>query len=221
MTNRIGTASRNRSRFDRVALGAAIAFGITLISSASALAKAQVEGAREAVRVAAESSSIEEILAALGATFELRYRSSTNLAKQLSGTYQGSLERVVRRVLEGYDFVLKSENGKLDVTVLGPRNAAAVMAATSPASTQPAPSSARAPALAPVNATGSPAAAPMPDFEHAPALKVAEGPAALPSDVGAELSETPGVNPSSPLALSKIPGMRPALESALGGQPRL
>lgn len=219
MKKLIGRAPRKRSRFEAFAAGAVIVLGVALTAPAPALAKAQVEGSPDAVRVEAENTSIEEILAALGNTFALRYRSSINLGKQLSGTYRGPLERVVRRILEGYDFVLKLDNGRLEVTVLAPRNAAATVAAAPPALTKPAANSTPASASAPASASGSPAP-PVPQAEPGAAMKVAEGGAALSADARAELNTMPGVSPAAPMALSKIPGMRPVLESAPGGQPR-
>jgi len=230
MTKLICMAPRTRSGFPRFAAGAVFALGVTLMAPASAFAKAQIEGGRDAVRIEAQDTSVEEILAALGDAFDLRYRSSANLGRKVSGTYRGSLERVVRRVLEGYDFVLKTDNGRLEVTVLGPRTPAAAVAAASPAIVQPAASSApaiaqpaasSAPAPASVsgNASGSPAA-PVPRIASATAIKAAEGLAALFSAAGAEPSKMPGVEPAAPLPLSKIPGMRPGPESP-GTHPRL
>jgi len=43
------------------------------------LAEAQIQGNPDAVRIDTQNSSIEDVLAALGKTFDLRYRSSANL----------------------------------------------------------------------------------------------------------------------------------------------
>jgi hypothetical protein len=95
-----------------------------VLMAAPALAETQVRGSLEAVTVEAKNSSVEEILAALGRAFNIRHQSSARLDKQRSGTYAGSLSQVVSRVLEGYNFVLKTENGHTVVTVLGASSAA-------------------------------------------------------------------------------------------------
>ena len=96
----------------------------------------------------------------------------------------------------------------------------AAVAAASPGTAQPAPSSAPAPASAPGSASGAPIPAPA---HTAPwsAFEVAEAPPPLSPEGRAELTKMPGVNAASPVALGKIPGMRPALASPPGGQPRL
>jgi len=177
-----------------MALAAALA-----ITPTSLLAEAQVQGGPEAVRIETQNSSIEEVLAALGNAFDLRYRSSANLAKQLSGTYEGSLQRVVARVLEGYDFILKSNKGKIELTVLGMRNAApgAAVASSATNAAKPAASSSGA---APSKATERLASAPPPSPPSSAATKVAEAP--LPVSETAKFAEMGAV-------AAPIPGPMP------------
>jgi hypothetical protein len=166
------------------------------VAPTSLFAEAQVQGSPEAVRIETQNSSIEEILAALGNAFELRYRSSANLAKQLSGTYQGSLQRVVVRVLEGYDFVLRNNKGKIEITVLGTRGAApAAAVASNPVKVSPtAPAAPTTPAAAPSKAVEQPAPATPPAASASNPMKVAEG-------------QIPGLIPATEPTVSKIPGM--------------
>jgi len=91
----------------------------------AALAEAQVRGSPEAVTIEAQNTSVEEILAALS-SFDVHYRSSANLQTRLTGNYEGSLRRVMKRVLEGYSYFVKTGDGRIDVTVLDtPRTAVA------------------------------------------------------------------------------------------------
>lgn len=69
--------------------------------------------------VEARDASVEEVLSGLRARFGLRYRNSASLDRRVNGTFQGSLERVVRRLLEGYDFVLKTNSDTFEVLVIG------------------------------------------------------------------------------------------------------
>jgi hypothetical protein len=190
------------------------------VAPTSLLAGAQVQGSPEAVRIETQNSSIEEVLAALGNAFDLRYRSSANLAKHLSGTYEGSLQRVVARVLEGYDFVLRNNKGKIEITVLGTRNAAPAAAvassASSPAKVAPtAPTAPATPAAgAPSKATEQPAPATPPAAPAAKPAKVAEGqmPGLVPTTEPLDLSKIPGMTVVTSPTQEQIPGLVPATE---------
>ena len=166
---------------------AAVTFAaVVAIAPASALA-AKVSGSPQAVSIEAQNSSIEEILAALGHDFNVHYHSLADLKSQITGTYQGSLQRVLSRILEGYNFVVKSNSdGGVDVTVLGRRNAPATGGSTTAAAAAPvtakngsAPKSppsgvAQQPDAAP-SASGSVPAVPKPE------IKLAEGTAPVPT----------------------------------------
>jgi hypothetical protein len=117
-------------------LAAIFVGGALATATTPARAEMRVRGSPEAVRIEARDSSVAEILSALSKAFNMRYRSSANLDKRLSGTYAGPLSRVLARILDGYNFVVKTDNGSIVVTVLGPPNtpgAAAGAAAASPA----------------------------------------------------------------------------------------
>jgi hypothetical protein len=58
----------------------------------------------------------------LSASFQVHYRSSIKLEKRLTGSFAGSLQRVVTRVLEGYTFIAETNKDRVEITVLGPRN---------------------------------------------------------------------------------------------------
>src|ERR1700722_19848604 len=81
---------------------------VSALAPTSALAELQVGGSPEAVNIDAQNTSIKDILDALGKTFDVHFQSSANLEKQITGTYQGSLTRVLMRVLEGYNVILKT-----------------------------------------------------------------------------------------------------------------
>jgi len=111
---------------------AAAVLSITLVTApTSALAEARVLGSPQAVTIEAQDSSIEEILTALSNKFGVRYRSSVSLERRLSGAYVGSLPRVVTRILDGYNFVLKTESGTMMITVHGALNAPTTARASS------------------------------------------------------------------------------------------
>jgi len=109
-----------------ILLGAALA-----IAPTSVLAEMQVRGSPEAVRIEARDTPVEEILAALGRAFGMHYQLLANVDKRVSGTYVGPLPRVLARILDGYNFILKTDNGSIAVTVVGTPNAAAAVPASS------------------------------------------------------------------------------------------
>lgn len=109
-----------------ILLGAALA-----IAPTSVLAEMQVRGTPQAVRIEARDTPVEEVLAALGRAFGMHYQLLANVDKRVSGTYVGPLPRVLTRILDGYNFILKTDNGSIAVTVVGTPNAAAAAPASS------------------------------------------------------------------------------------------
>jgi hypothetical protein len=157
---------------------------------ASVLAETQVRGSLEAVTVNVQNSSIAEILAALNNRFGVRYRSSANLERRVSGTYTGSLQQVVARVLAGYNFFVKAGEGVVDITVLGPPAAGDVVQPSVPTTFRSGPSPQMSigteglmtpmPTLT-LPASGSPAAPEVPERDVAlPAPPVPSGLGAMP-----------------------------------------
>ena len=71
------------------------------------------------MRVEARDAPVEEVLDALGASFGLRFRSTAPLNRRVTGIYVGSLQRVVSRLLNGYDFVMKTDARSVEVAVYG------------------------------------------------------------------------------------------------------
>jgi hypothetical protein len=134
---------------------AAIALGVLASAPTSVLAEVVVRGGPKAVSIEAQNASVEEILVTLSNAFDVHYRSSTDLRKRLTGTYKGSLQKVVTQVLNGYDFFVGTGERRIEITLLG-------SSAASPGETPRVPT----PALptsetAPVPAQ-APAAAPLP-----------------------------------------------------------
>jgi hypothetical protein len=183
MTNSTPVMACRHRGSARFRLFAALTLGSVLVAAPKlAFAETQVQGSPDAVRIEAQDSPIENVLTALGGAFDLRYRSSTNLDKKVTGTYQGPLRRVVARVLEGYNFVLSTKNGRVEVTVLGAQNSTSVAAAKIPN-----------PATAKAAASPPPAASSVPSkIAQAPALPVSP-PAAVANTKIADAVDQPSV----------------------------
>jgi hypothetical protein len=92
---------------------------LLLFLQGGAWAETKVQGTAEALRLETSDSPLQEVLASLRDALKLEYRTSIQLDQSITGTYQGSLQRVLTRVLDGYDFVLKNSSEKIELVVLG------------------------------------------------------------------------------------------------------
>jgi hypothetical protein len=90
-----------------------------VLPSAAALAATQVNGNPQDVSIDAQNSSLKDILTALSKQFGIQFQTTANLDRPVTGTYEGSLRRVVTRLLEGYNFIITSHDDQIHVTVLG------------------------------------------------------------------------------------------------------
>ena len=62
---------------------------------------------------------ITEVLDALTHRFDFHYRSRADLTGSVTGRYEGSVPQIIRRVLHGYSFVIRSDSKGIDLTVIG------------------------------------------------------------------------------------------------------
>jgi hypothetical protein len=198
-----------------VLLGAALA-----VAPAPVLAEMQVSGTPNAVRIEAGDAPLEEILAALNRAFGVHYQLSVNLDKRLSGTYEGSLPEVLKGILNGYNFVLYTDNGALAVTVAGTANAPG----TSPA--RPASSSAQvvqqqpsraAPAQAPVSFSGVKEVArkgPSSLLESVAEQSGTPAPASPPETTTSTAAPQPGPSTAAPQPMPSTAALRPGPSTA-------
>ena len=98
-----------------------------------------IEGAPDAVHLEVSHSPLRQVLEAMRARFNLRYRTDDALDKPVTGTFDGPLRRVAARVLDGYDFAMKVSSEGIDVLVLGQSQRGAIVAAALRPSSKPAP----------------------------------------------------------------------------------
>jgi hypothetical protein len=109
----------------RPALAILATIAIATVVPSAATAETQVTGGAEAVRLEASDATVDEAFAALGAAFGLRYRSAVALDRRITGTYQGSIEHVISRLLVGYNFFIVTSSGSAQVIVVGNPSATA------------------------------------------------------------------------------------------------
>jgi hypothetical protein len=98
---------------------AAVTFLLLALGSASAGAAVRVVVQPGVVVVNASNATVAEILTALGETGYLHYRTPVDLSRTVSGTYKGTLQRVVSRLLDGYDFTLQVSDNRIEVVIIG------------------------------------------------------------------------------------------------------
>ncbi len=201
------------------AASAAIALGVALAAPAAALADAQVRGSPEAVTIEAKNTSVEEVLKALGGAFDLHYRSSANLQTRLTGHYEGSLQRVMKRVLDGYSYFAKIGDGRIDVIVLdAPRTAPSADASALVRVVAPPPDAAPAQPLPPIAAfepSAIPTSPPAPSAAASSSFGSAERPATnAPAQPSPPIAV---VDPPAPPASPASPSSRRRDDLAVAG----
>jgi hypothetical protein len=97
---------------------AALFFGLSLGSvPARAAVSVQVDAA--SVQVVADQATVSEVLSALSSALGIRYDTTANLDSVIGGTYSGSLDNVLGRILRGYNYVIKTRNATVHVIVIG------------------------------------------------------------------------------------------------------
>ena len=110
--------SRSPALMRRLITLALVSAALLVAEGGAAYAQVQVSGQAEAVRIEVTDATLREVLEALRANFNLRYRSDDTLDTRLTGTFGGPLPRVAARVLGGYDYAMKITPQGIDVVVL-------------------------------------------------------------------------------------------------------
>jgi hypothetical protein len=110
----------------------------------SALAAVSVEGNTSSVQVVADKATVSEVLSALSSSLSLQYNTTANLDTIIGGTYRGSLVSVLREILRGHNYVIKTLGAATSVIVLGKAGELPVASGVSPVG------------LAPVNSAAPP-----------------------------------------------------------------
>ena len=78
-----------------------------------------VESGPGTLVVEAREATVEQVLEALSESRNFEFHTSRALTRVLSGTYTGTLPRVLARVLDGYDHVVQSTPTGIRLSVLG------------------------------------------------------------------------------------------------------
>ncbi|WP_426442396.1 hypothetical protein [Bradyrhizobium genosp. P] len=124
-----GKAPQSRSyTFLRRLVVPATAFGM-LGWGIVAHAQVRVEGKPDAVHIEVGAVPLRHVLDVLQANFNMRYRTGDALAKPMTGNFNGSLHRIIVRLLDDYDFAMKVTPEGIDVLIIGPSGSKSVVPA--------------------------------------------------------------------------------------------
>src|ERR1700742_2769131 len=110
------------ARQRRRLLGAVTALTCWLGTAASA--EVRVAGDLNALRVSASGDTLSDVLAAFGTLFPVKYRTSLPLTAEINGAYSGSFSQVVSRLLDGYNYVIRKDQGQTEILVFSKKGEA-------------------------------------------------------------------------------------------------
>jgi hypothetical protein len=101
---------------------------MVLVCGLTTLARAEVhvEGSLAAVRVTSSRDKVSDVLSALATTLNIRYRTAVPLDAPANQTYSGSIGQIMSRLLEGYSYVIKTDQDGTEIVVFGKHGDAAV-----------------------------------------------------------------------------------------------
>jgi hypothetical protein len=89
-----------------------------------------LQGDQKTVHLEVRQATVAAVLSALSTAYKLSYRSSIALNETRDGVYAGSLVRVISRLLNDYDYVVKPKNSALDVFIFAQKREQAIPAPT-------------------------------------------------------------------------------------------
>ena len=126
-----------RARSAKVgALAAALLAAAVLCVATPAAAKVRVTDAgADQLVIEARDATVREILDALGQTHTIQLQNPEALSRQVTGTYSGTLRRVLSRILDGYDHVIRSTASGIQVDIVGAAKSAKVTTTGGPTMT--------------------------------------------------------------------------------------
>jgi hypothetical protein len=98
-------------------LAAVMALGCGVATSA--FAEVRIEGNLSALRISTNGDALCDVLSAFGTRLPVKYRTAIPLNAEINGAYSGSLSRVVSRLLDGYNYLIKNDHDLAEIIVFG------------------------------------------------------------------------------------------------------
>jgi hypothetical protein len=112
----------------------AVIFGLMCVGVPPAGAEVLLNGSPAAVQITTHDDTIADVLSAIAQTFNVAYRTAIPLDSPANETYSGSFREVISHLLEGYNYIVRTDQGATEVVVLGRRGAVAIAPLTSKSS---------------------------------------------------------------------------------------
>jgi hypothetical protein len=127
----MGAMKRQFARSAAIGVAAALVCAL----APGARAEVHIEGSPAAVRVTTSHDAISAVLSAFGATFKVKYRTEIALDAVAGDAYSGSIREVISRLLDGYNYVVKGDQDRIEIVVFGKRGGTAIPAQPAPPAT--------------------------------------------------------------------------------------
>jgi len=190
--------SANSGALSGALTGASLAVAV-LCTAASAEVRVVDAGGGQLV-VEAHDATVQQVVDALGQTGAIQFQTSEALSRPVTGTYSGTLRRVLSRILDGYDHVIRTTASGIRVDVVGTPQSGKVGAAAGPTMTAAGPGPRVAPRVS-RNIDADEEA-----FQSKPAP--AAGPQTVNLASGPRLSAAPPIKPPRPGVMGNAPHPR-------------
>lgn len=116
----------------RCAVWVGLCAALAVAVATPAVAEVHVEGSAPALRVTTSEDAIADVLSALGPPFNVKVRTAVALDATADPAYWGSVREVIVRLLDGYDYVVRTGHEETEVVVLGRRGEGTVPAMAVP-----------------------------------------------------------------------------------------
>jgi hypothetical protein len=126
---------RARSAKSGALAGALLAAVVLCVAAPAAAEVSVIDTGGGELAIEARDATVQEILEALGQTRTIQFQNSDALSRRVTGTYTGTLRRVLSRILEGYDHVIRSTASGIQIDVVGAAKSAKATASGGPTMT--------------------------------------------------------------------------------------
>ena len=110
---------------------------VGLAALQSAAAEVRISGTPDALKIEAQNATVEDVLRALQTSYSFKFQSANVLTSPAGGVYNGSLSRVVARLLEGQNYVIRNSGGVVQISIISPNSARRPAASRQPQNQPP------------------------------------------------------------------------------------
>jgi hypothetical protein len=116
-----------------VAIGGLFCLG----AGSAAQAAASVQTIADTLVLKTEQVSLKEALDVLASKFAVTYQIPSDLDTRVSGTYTGTLNQVLARLFDGFNYMITRTDERTDIIVLGPSGGGTQLTPVLPAAPAP------------------------------------------------------------------------------------